>query len=518
MWGNMADSILVGGTADPVQLINLSLKRANRHGLVAGATGTGKTVTLQVLAEGFARAGVPVFAADVKGDLSGASQTWEPSDPFKKRAEMLGLADYHGEANPVVFWDLYGKSGHPIRTTVSAMGPTLLSRLMDVSDAQSGALTIAFKMADDKKKENENWNLLDLKDLKAVFDYMADNADTVSQEYGLVTKQAIAVLQRKVLELETAGADTFFGEPALDLNDFFRTDLSGRGIINILDGSKLMASPALYSTFLLWMMSELFEMLPEVGDPEKPKLVFFFDEAHLLFRDAPKALLTTIEQVVRLIRSKGVGIYFVTQNPQDIPETVLAQLGNRLQHALRAYTPSEMKAVKTAAESFRPNPSFSTEQAITELGVGEALVSTLDEKGVPTVVERTFIRPPLSRVGPATPDERARVIAASPIGTKYNTLLDRESAYETLNKKHDELLESQKQAQAQVQAQKAAKAQPEQQEEGGIGGFLSDILGGGGRKRRGDSLVEAAAKTMVRQASSSLTRSLVRGILGSLKR
>ena len=514
----MADSILVGGTADPVQLINLSLKRANRHGLVAGATGTGKTVTLQVLAEGFARAGVPVFAADVKGDLSGASQTWEPSDPFKKRAEMLGLADYHGEANPVVFWDLYGKSGHPIRTTVSEMGPTLLSRLMDVSDAQSGALTIAFKMADDKSKANENWDLLDLKDLKAIFDYMADNADTVSQEYGLVTKQAIAVLQRKVLELEAAGADTFFAEPALKLQDFFRTDLSGRGIINILDGSKLMASPTLYSTFLLWLLSELFETLPEVGDPEKPKLVFFFDEAHLLFRDAPKALLTTIEQVVRLIRSKGVGIYFVTQNPQDIPETVLAQLGNRIQHALRAYTPSEMKAVKTAAESFRPNPNFSTEQAITELGVGEALVSTLDEKGVPTVVERTFIRPPMSRVGPASTDERARVISASPIGTYYDTILDRESAYETLKKKQNELQQSEAQAQAQVQVQKTAKAQPQQQEEGGIGGFLSDILGGGGRKRRGDSLVEAAAKTMVRQASSSLTRSLVRGILGSLKR
>jgi DNA helicase HerA-like ATPase len=512
MWGNMVDSILVGGTEAPVQTINLCLKRANRHGLVAGATGTGKTVTLQVLAEGFARAGVPVFAADVKGDLSGASQNWEPSEPFKKRAEMLGLGDYHGEANPVVFWDLYGQSGHPIRTTVSEMGPTLLSRLMDVSDAQSGAMTIAFKMADD-----EGLLLLDLKDLKAVFDYMADNADAVSQKYGLVTKQAIAVLQRKVLELETAGADTFFGEPALDLNDFFRTDLSGRGIINILDGSKLMSSPSLYSTFLLWMLSELFEMLPEVGDPEKPKLVFFFDEAHLLFRDAPKALLTTIEQVVRLIRSKGVGIYFVTQNPQDIPETVLAQLGNRLQHALRAYTPSEMKAVKTAAESFRPNPKFSTEQAITELGVGEALVSTLDEKGIPTMVERTFIRPPLSRVGPATADERARVISASPIGPKYNNTLDRESAFEILSKKEAELQASEAQEKAQSQTQKTTKSQP-QQEESGVGGFLSDILGGGTRKRRGDSLVETAAKTMVRQASSSFARSLVRGILGGLKR
>lgn len=507
----MDNSILIGGGGEPLAPIKLNLKRANRHGLVAGATGTGKTVTLQVLAEGFARAGVPVFAADVKGDLSGCSQNWDPTPPFKARAEKLGLMDYRPEASPVVFWDLYGLSGHPIRTTVSEMGPTLLARLMDVTDAQSGALTIAFTMADE-----EGLLLLDLKDLKAVFDYMVDNADIVSKKYGLVTKQAVAVLQRKVLELEAAGADRFFGEPALDLNDFLRTDLSGRGIINILDGTKLMSSPTLYSTFLLWLLSELFELLPEVGDPEKPKLVFFFDEAHLLFRDAPKALMTTIEQVVRLIRSKGVGIYFVTQNPQDIPESVLAQLGNRIQHALRAYTPSEMKAVKIAAESFRANPAFDTESIIGELGVGEALVSTLDEKGIPTMVERTFIRPPYSRVGPATTDEKARVIGASPIGNRYLNVLDRESAFEILSKKEAEL----EAAQAQIEQEKQMEKQREE-EPAGAGGILGDLLGGSmgrGRKRRGDNLIETAAKSMVRQAGSSLARSLVRGILGSLKR
>ena len=507
----MDNSILIGGGGEPLAPIKLNLKRANRHGLVAGATGTGKTVTLQVLAEGFARAGVPVFAADVKGDLSGCSQNWDPTPPFKARAEKLGLMDYRPEASPVVFWDLYGLSGHPIRTTVSEMGPTLLARLMDVTDAQSGALTIAFTMADE-----EGLLLLDLKDLKAVFDYMVDNADIVSKKYGLVTKQAVAVLQRKVLELEAAGADRFFGEPALDLNDFLRTDLSGRGIINILDGTKLMSSPTLYSTFLLWLLSELFELLPEVGDPEKPKLVFFFDEAHLLFRDAPKALMTTIEQVVRLIRSKGVGIYFVTQNPQDIPESVLAQLGNRIQHALRAYTPSEMKAVRIAAESFRANPAFDTESIIGELGVGEALVSTLDEKGIPTMVERTFIRPPYSRVGPATTDEKARVIGASPIGSRYLNVLDRESAFEILSKKEAEL----EAAQAQIEQEKQMEKQREE-EPAGAGGILGDLLGGSngrGRKRRGDNLIETAAKSMVRQAGSSLARSLVRGILGSLKR
>ena len=506
----MDNSIFIGGTGEAGSYIGLNLKRANRHGLVAGATGTGKTVTLQILAEGFARAGVPVFAADVKGDLSGASQLWEPSEPFKARAQKLGMMDYRAEASPVVFWDLYGQSGHQIRTTISEMGPLLLSRLMEVSDAQSGALTIAFKMADD-----EGLLLLDLKDLKAVFDYMVDNTDAVSKKYGLVTKQAVGVLQRKVLELEQAGADQFFGEPALDLNDLMRTDLSGRGIINILDGTKLMHSPALYSTFLLWMVAELFEKLPEVGDPEKPKLVFFFDEAHLLFKDAPKSLLTTIEQVVRLIRSKGVGIYFVTQNPQDIPESVLAQLGNRIQHALRAYTPSEMKAVKIAAESFRENPKFDTEGVIGELGVGEALVSTLDEKGIPTMVERTFIRPPSSRVGPASDEERRRVIGASPIGNRYDSVLDRESAFEILTKKEAEIETAQAHIEAEKQAAKAERDAP--QNDGG--GLLGGLLGGNrGRSRRGDNLVETAAKSMVRQVGSQMGRALLRGIMGSLKR
>lgn len=506
----MDNSIFIGGGGEALAPIWLNLKRANRHGLVAGATGTGKTVTLQILAEGFARAGVPVFAADVKGDLSGISQNWTPSEPFAARAAKLGMNDYRPEASPVVFWDLYGDAGHPIRTTISEMGPSLLARLMEVSDAQSGALVIAFKMADD-----EGLLLLDLKDLKAIFDYMIDHDDEVSKKYGLVTKQAVAVLQRKVLELEQAGAERFFGEPALDLNDFLRTDLSGRGIINVLDGTKLMQSPALYSTFLLWMLSELFETLPEVGDPEKPKLVFFFDEAHLLFRDAPKALLNTIEQVIRLIRSKGVGIYFVTQNPQDIPESVLAQLGNRIQHALRAYTPTEMKAVKIAAESFRPNPAFKTEDVISELGVGEALVSTLDEKGIPTIVERTFIRPPSSRVGPALPEERARVIGASPIGTKYNATMDRESAFELLSAKEAQF----DAAQAQVAEEKAAAKQERAAPAQSGGGLLGGILGGNrGRGRRGDNLVETAAKTVVRQASGQLGRALIRGLLGSLRR
>lgn len=511
----MSGTIVVGGAGDPVENVNLILKRANRHGLVAGATGTGKTVTLQVLAENFSRAGVPVFAADVKGDLSGISQTWEPSEPFQKRAQLLGLTDYQGEGAPVVYWDLYGQKGHPIRTTVSEMGPTLLSRLLEVTDAQEGALTIAFKLADD-----EGMMLLDLKDLKAILDYMAENDDAVSKKYGLITKQSIAALQRELLQLDQAGSADFFGEPALDLNDFMRTDLSGKGIVNVLAADRLVQSPQMYATFLLWLLSELFERLPEIGDPEKPKLVFFFDEAHLLFRDAPKALLNTIEQVVRLIRSKGVGIYFVTQNPQDIPESVLAQLGNRFQHALRAYTPSEMKAVKVAAESFRENPAFRTEDMITELGVGEALVSTLDEKGIPTIVQRTYIRPPLSRVGPAKDDERARVIAASPVGTRYDTPIDRESAFEILSKKAEELEAAQAELEA---AEAAAKARPKAAtaEDDDGGGLLGGLFGGGrtrsGRRSR-QGVAETAIKSMARQAGSTVARELMRGLLGSLRR
>ena len=510
----MSESILIGAGGEPLASIELLLKRANRHGLVAGATGTGKTVTLQVLAEGFSRAGVPVFAADIKGDLSGMSQSWEPSPPFKARAEQIGLTDYKSESTPVVYWDLYGQKGHPIRTTISEMGPTLLARLMEVSDAQEGALAVAFKMADE-----EGLFLLDMKDLKAILDFMAENDRVVSKKYGLVTPQSIAALQRKIMQLDQAGADGFFGEPALDLRDFMRTDLSGKGIVNILAADRLVQSPTLYSTFLLWMLSELFEQLPEVGDMDRPKMVFFFDEAHLLFRDAPKALLNTIEQVVRLIRSKGVGIYFVTQNPQDIPETVLAQLGNRVQHALRAYTPSETKAVRIAAESFRPNPGFKTEDMITALGVGEALVSTLDAKGIPTIVERTFIRPPLSQVGPCSPEARARVISASPIGPRYDAVVDRDSAFEILERKAAELEAQQTELEQPEPARSKSTRQVEEQQDNG-GGIMEAIFGTSrgrsGRSRQ--SLAETAMKTMVRQASSTIGRELMRGLMGSLRR
>jgi uncharacterized protein len=510
----MSESILIGAGGEPLASIELLLKRANRHGLVAGATGTGKTVTLQVLAEGFSRAGVPVFAADIKGDLSGMSQSWEPSSPFKARAEQIGLTDYKSESTPVVYWDLYGQKGHPIRTTISEMGPTLLARLMEVSDAQEGALAVAFKMADE-----EGLFLLDMKDLKAILDFMAENDRVVSKKYGLVTPQSIAALQRKIMQLDQAGADGFFGEPALDLRDFMRTDLSGKGIVNILAADRLVQSPTLYSTFLLWMLSELFEQLPEVGDMDRPKMVFFFDEAHLLFRDAPKALLNTIEQVVRLIRSKGVGIYFVTQNPQDIPETVLAQLGNRVQHALRAYTPSETKAVRIAAESFRPNPGFKTEDMITALGVGEALVSTLDAKGIPTIVERTFIRPPLSQVGPCSPEARARVISASPIGPRYDAVVDRDSAFEILERKAAELEAQQAELEQPEPARSKSTRQVEEQQDDG-GGIMEAIFGTSrgrsGRSRQ--SLAETAMKSMVRQASSTIGRELMRGLMGSLRR
>jgi DNA helicase HerA-like ATPase len=442
------------------------------------------------------------------------SQSWEPSPPFKARAEQIGLTDYKSESTPVVYWDLYGQKGHPIRTTISEMGPTLLARLMEVSDAQEGALAVAFKMADE-----EGLFLLDMKDLKAILDFMAENDRVVSKKYGLVTTQSIAALQRKIMQLDQAGADGFFGEPALDLRDFMRTDLSGKGIVNILAADRLVQSPTLYSTFLLWMLSELFEQLPEVGDMDRPKMVFFFDEAHLLFRDAPKALLNTIEQVVRLIRSKGVGIYFVTQNPQDIPETVLAQLGNRVQHALRAYTPSETKAVRIAAESFRPNPGFKTEDMITALGVGEALVSTLDAKGIPTIVERTFIRPPLSQVGPCSPEARARVISASPIGPRYDAVVDRDSAFEILERKAAELEAQQAELEQPEPARSKSTRQVEEQQDNG-GGIMEAIFGTSrgrsGRSRQ--SLAETAMKTMVRQASSTIGRELMRGLMGSLRR
>ncbi len=408
----------------------LDLKLANRHGLIAGATGTGKTVSLQILAEGFSSHGVPVFCADVKGDLSGLAAAGVTKDFLEKRAETIGFEDYKYEKFPCVFWDLFGKNGHPIRTTVKEMGPILLSRLLDLNETQEGVLNIAFRLADD-----EDMPVLDMKDLRKLMAHVAERASELTGEYGSVSKSSVGAIQRRLLVLEEQGAENFFGEPALDIRDFMKTTSDGRGMINILAAETLMRSPRLYATFLLWMLSELFEELPEVGDPQKPKLVFFFDEAHLLFDEAPKALLQKVEQVVRLIRSKGVGVYFVTQNPLDVPDTVSSQLGNRVQHALRAFTPREQRAVKSAAETFRPNPELDTERVIMELGVGEALVSTLEKKGQPSIVQRTLIRPPSSRLGPLKDDERQAIINDSEFMSKYGTTVDRESAYEILEKR-----------------------------------------------------------------------------------
>ena len=464
----MSDRIFIGKDTDGV-VQELLLNKANRHGLIAGATGTGKTVTLQILTEGFSKEGIPVFCADVKGDLSGLSQSGSTQhklhDKLIARAKKIGLDDYSYSAMPVIFWDLYGQQGHPIRTTISEMGPTLLSRLMDLTETQEGIMTIAFELADD-----ENMLLLDLKDLRALLNYLSDHKDEIGRKYGNVTTQSVAAIHRNLLTLERAGAEEFFGEPALKLKDLMRVhegtpdadgdentlslddlegaNLKGRGMVSVLAADKLINSPKLYSTFLLWLLSELFEELPEVGNPDKPKMVFFFDEAHLLFDDAPKALVDKIEQVARLIRSKGVGIYFVTQNPSDIPDSVLGQLGNRIQHALRAYTPKEQKSIRAAASSFRENPNLDTEEVITDLGVGEALVSLLDEKGVPGVVGRTLIRPPASRLGPASKTERKAVMKDSPVGGKYDTPIDRKSAYEELAAKEDAAAEAAEKAEA----------------------------------------------------------------------
>ena len=425
----MADSnerIFIGREDQPAWL---TLALANRHGLVTGATGTGKTVSLQVMAEGFARAGVPVFAADIKGDLSGISEVGENKDFILKRAADMGLA-FQPDQFSTIFWDVFGEQGHPVRATVSEMGPLLLSRMMDLNDVQEGVLNIAFKVADE-----QGLLLLDMKDLRAILSFVAERAADLTTQYGNVSKQTVGTIQRQLLVLQNQGGDKFFGEPALDLKDFMRTDRDGRGMINILVADKLMQSPRLYATFLLWMLSELFEQLPEVGDPPKPKLVFFFDEAHLLFNDAPKALMDKIEQVVRLIRSKGVGVYFVTQNPVDVPDKVLAQLGNRVQHALRAFTPRDQKAVAAAAQTFRPNPKLDTAKVIMQLGKGEALVSFLEGNGIPAMVERVMIRPPTARIGPITPEERKSIMDNSPVKGKYDTAIDSESAYDVLQKR-----------------------------------------------------------------------------------
>lgn len=489
----MAENTIFLGKADKRE--DLFLPMANRHGLVTGATGTGKTVTLQIMAEGFCKAGVPVFAADVKGDLSGISQEGTPQDFLLERAKKIGFEDYGFEATPTIFWDLFGEQGHPIRTTISEMGPLLLSRLMGLTDAQEGALNIAFKIADE-----EGLGLLDLKDLRALLSDLADRGKELRTDYGNLNAMTIGSIQRRLVVIEEQGGDKFFGEPALDIKDLMRTTRDGRGYMNILAADKLMSSPQLYATFLLWLLSELFEDLPEVGDPDKPKLVFFFDEAHLLFTDAPAGLLQKIEQTVKLIRSKGVGVYFVTQNPLDVPESVLAQMGNRVQHALRAYTPREQKAVKTAADTFRPNPKFKTDKAITELGKGEALVSVLDLKGVPTMVERTMIRPPESRMGPITPQERDKLIKSSPVYGQYDEAVDRESAYEKLSQRAGERAKAQEKAAAEKQAAREARGAPRQ------------------RESATDRFVKNVAGSVGRQVGSMVVRSLVRGILGSFSR
>jgi DNA helicase HerA-like ATPase len=504
---NQPGKLLVG-KSEAYQYLQLSL--ANRHGLVTGATGTGKTVTLQVLAEGFSNAGVAVFASDVKGDLSGIAMIGDSKPPFVKRAADIGVA-YQADEFPVVFWDLFGEQGHPVRATISEMGPLLLSRLLELNDVQEGVLNIAFRVADE-----QGLLLLDLKDLRALLQYVSDNAGDLKTRYGNVAATSVGAIQRQLLVLENQGALKFFAEPALDINDFLRKDRDGRGVINVLAADKLMRSPRLYATFLLWMLSELFETLPEVGDLDQPKLVFFFDEAHLLFDNAPKALMEAIEQVVRLIRSKGVGVYFVTQNPLDVPEVVLGQLGNRVQHALRAFTPRDQRAVRAAAETFRQNPAFDTGKAITELGVGEALVSMLEGKGTPAIVTRDLIAPPASRVGPITPDERAGIVRKSPLLGKYDTTIDSESAYETLAKRAGK-----------GAAAAAPGAEPAQDGGGGLlgqlGGMLGGVLGGAaatgkGRQRMstGEMIVRSVAQSAARSIGTQITRAILRNVLGGL--
>lgn len=469
---------------------SLSLKYANRHGLISGATGTGKTVTLQIITEGLSAAGVPVFVADVKGDLSGLAQPVEMKDFLTARAQKIGLDPYEPKPFPVCFWDLFGKQGHPIRATVSEMGPLLLSRLLGLNDTQEGVLTLAFRVADD-----EGLLLLDLKDLRAQLVDVAERAKELSAEYGHVSRASVGAIQRRLLALEEQGAEQFFGEPALELTDFLRCTDDGAGIVNILAADKLMQTPKLYATFLLWLLSELFEELPEIGDPEKPKLVFFFDEAHLLFDEAPDALLEKVEQVVRLIRSKGVGVFFVTQNPLDVPDSVSSQLGNRVQHALRAFTPREQRVIKAAADTFRPNPAFNTLDVITTLGIGEALVSTLETKGAPGIVQRTLIRPPSSRMGPLTAAERKDVLRYSDMADKYEDTVDRKSAYEVLKDRAEKHAEAEEKARA--KEQKAGKTKPRAR-----------------RRSNRQTVSEAAFKT----AARTLARELVRGVLGSLKR
>src|SRR5690349_20643196 len=477
---------------------------ANRHGLIAGATGTGKTVTLRVLAEHFSNIGVPVFMADVKGDLSGIARPGQENPKIKERLIQLGVDNFRFAAFPTVIWDVYGQQGHPVRTTVSDMGPLLFSRLLSLNEIQSGVLQLVFKIADDN-----GLLLLDLKDLRAMLQNVGDNAARFKTQYGNISAASIGAIQRGLVALDEQGGEKFFGEPALDLDDLLQTDSTGRGMVNILVADQLINAPKIYATFLLWLLSELFERLPEVGDPEKPKLVFFFDEAHLLFNDAPAALLEKIEQVVRLIRSKGVGVYFVTQNPLDVPDTVLGQLGNRVQHALRAFTPRDQKAVKSAATTLRANPKLNVETVITELGIGEALVSFLDDKGRPAVVERAFVVPPDTRIGPINAQERDKLVKSSPVAGTYDKTQDRESAYEKLTQR---VVEKTPEAPA-GQAEKPAPAAG-----GGLLDTLGGLLGGSTGPRGGhrEGALEAAAKSAARSIGSQVGREIVRGVLGSL--
>ena len=482
---------------------------ANRHGLITGATGTGKTVTLQTLAERFSAIGVPVFMADVKGDLSGLAAPGKASEKLNARLGQLGIGDWQPRAFPTVFWDVFGENGHPVRATVSDMGPLLIGRLLNLNDTQSGVLQIVFRIADDK-----GWLLLDLKDLRAMVQHVGENSGDYKTQYGNVSAASIGAIQRGLLSIEEQGGDAFFGEPMLDIADLMQTDDQGRGVINVLAGDKLLNAPRVYSTFLLWLLAELFEQLPEAGDLEKPKIVFFFDEAHLLFSEAPPALLEKVEQVVRLIRSKGVGVYFVTQNPLDVPEKVLGQLGNRVQHALRAFTPRDQKAVKTAADTLRPNPAFSAEAAITELSVGEALISCLDEKGTPQIVQRAFIHPPSSRIGPLSAEERRAVIESSLLYGHYEKVIDRESAYEHL----------QGATPSDVAPAAADAPATGQASGGGLGDMLGGLFGGasststptGRGGRQPESLGTVLARSAVRTIGSSIGREIVRGVLGSI--
>ena len=494
--------IYIGTSENGGEYLDLAL--ANRHGLITGATGTGKTVSLQVLAEGFAAAGVPVFAADIKGDLSGVGAIGERKDFIDKRLADIGLETYENRAYPVVFWDVFGQQGHPVRTTMADMGPLLLSQLLELNEVQEGVLNIAFRLAaDEVKAGNQNFAMVNLDDLRSMLDYMINDGEDAAKRYGNVAAASVGAIQRRLLVLEEQGADKFFGEPALDIKDFMRVGMDGRGIINIMAADELMERPRLYATFLLWMLTELWRTMPEVGDVDKPKFVFFFDEAHLLFDDAPAALIDRIEQIARLVRSKGVGVYFITQNPLDVPDTVSSQIGNRIQHALRAFTPKEQRAIRAAAQTFRENENFDTEEAIKELGVGEALVSFLENRGEPSVVQRTLIRPPEGRIGPLTAGERQELMQRSPVLNKYDEMIDRESAHEILSKRAEDL------AQKQAELEEAEKAKSNS-----WGGWLGKtVFGRGprGGKSFGEQAVSYAARSVMRRVVSQIVRAALRG-------